>query len=162
MRSREINQLRAEQNHLKGILSRIPENEYINRMSFESRLKEVNEELSSVPEGYREPARAVVYFRGKPVVGSFGVFADFGIKAVSHFNDVVKAIATNIIGIGLGERGAIPSLKDSQLLITGTARGSFGFELEENQEQLECIPEDTRIVEASLSKTFRIIKASIE
>lgn len=162
MHNREVNQLRAEQNQLMGILSRIPSNEYINRMSFQSRLDEVNEELDKVRNGFRDPAKTVIYFRGKPVVGSVGVYADFGVKAISQFNDIIKALAANISGLTLGERGAIPCLRENQLLITGTAIGSFGFELEENLEQLECVAEETELVEESLKKAFSILKASVE
>lgn len=163
MHNRELHQLRAEQSQLRDILSRIPESDVIDKMSFEYRLKQVTEEIEKVQEGYREPAKAVLFFRGKPVVKSIGVYAEFGIKAVSQFNDIVQALAANLSGVILGERGAIPNRKENQLLITGTALGSFGFELEENLEQLECVPEEeSLIIDKSMKKALHIMRASLE
>lgn len=163
MRQHRIHQLQAEQNQLIGILSRIPEDEVINRMSFESRLEQVEEELESIKTGFREPAKTILFFRGKPVVGTTGIFAKFGFEAVDQYNDLVMALTAQLSGSSLGDRGSIPNCKDNQLLITGTALGSFGFELEENLEQLECINEESpALIENSMKKALRIIKASTQ
>lgn len=163
MRQHRIHQLQAERNQLKGIISRIPDEEIINRLSFESRLDQVEEELKSLQHGFREPAKTILYFRGKPVVGTTGIVAQFGVKAVDQFNDLVMALAAQMSGSSLGDRGSIPNYKVNQLLITGTALGSFGFELEENLEQLDSITEEKpALIENSMKRALRIIRASIQ
>jgi len=162
MRQHEIPQLRAERDHLHGILSRIPAGEVINRLSFQNRLHQVEERLDTLLSGFREPAKTVLYLSGKPVVGTTGIEAKFGAEVVNQFNSIVIALAAQLSGNTLGERGSIPNCKDNQLLITGTALGSFGFELEENLEQLECLTEqEPSLIESSMRKALRIMKASI-
>ena len=95
----------------------------------QSRL-DVESELSSVAAPNREPARARLTFRGRPVVGQHGIFAEFGAKATSAFADAVAKVAAGLSG-PLASMGPIPNRDESRLLITGTALGSFGFELEE-------------------------------
>ena len=58
------------------------------------------------------------------------MFAEFGAKVINTFADAIAAIGASQT-TALGTRGVIPGRDDYQLLITGTALGSFGFELEE-------------------------------
>lgn len=163
MHRNRIYQLQAEQNQLKDMISRTPAENTIDIKGFEYRLGRVSEELEKLQTGYREPAKTILYFRGKPVVGTTGVFAKFGVEAVDQYNDVVMALAAQISGKTLGDRGVIPKFKDNQLLITGTALGSFGFELEENLEQLDNISEaDSSLMEVSMKKALSILKASLK
>lgn len=163
MRSRELKQLQAELGYLVNLLERIPEDEIINRLSYENRKHKIEEILTNYSTCFRDPAHALLTFKGKPVVDSFGIFADFGSKAVTKFSEAVTAIAANIAGTKLGDRGKIPNNDDYQLLITGTALGSFGFEIEENLVQLECATQqdDPSIMEQAMEKAQSLFKASI-
>ncbi|MBK6552190.1 MAG: hypothetical protein IPG11_17565 [Flavobacteriales bacterium] len=60
--------------------------------------------------------------------GSHGIYYDFATKALGAFADAVAKLAVPE-DEGMGERGRIPN--KNRLVITGTALGSFGFELEE-------------------------------
>jgi hypothetical protein len=100
----------------------------ISRMGLESRLKTAQEAIA----GYNPlelPKKARLTFRGRPVVGSHGASAEFAAKASSFFTDAFSAVVAGI-SESLRYMGPIPDKEKNQLLITGTAIGSFGFEFE--------------------------------
>ncbi len=120
--------LTSEIHELEMLLDSIPEANVIERMGLQSRLKSAKEALESLEQLPAAP-KAKLTFRGKPVLGSHGISADFGAKAASAFADAFSAITASL-NEKLGEAGPIPDKAKNQLLITGTAIGSFGFELE--------------------------------
>lgn len=126
--SYEYLSIKSEIAEIEGILRNISPAQVIKKMTFESRLRSAKIAL----EAYQRlpiPKKATLTFRGKPVVGSHGLHAEFGSRAALNFADAFAAVAA-----GLGERlrykGPIPDRAKHQLLITGTAIGSFGFEFE--------------------------------
>jgi hypothetical protein len=118
----------ADKKQLEAILSEIPEDDVIERASFEARLNRVNGELSSLTPA-PPVKKAALTFRGEPVIGSRAIAADFTAKVTTLFNDAVAAVAAGLQE-NLKYMGKIPHKKDNQLFITGTAIGSFGFEFE--------------------------------
>jgi hypothetical protein len=122
--------LLAEQKFLRERLVGLPKSATIMRISTESRLRSIEGKLTQSPLDDREPARVRLTFNGRTVIGSHGIFAEFGMKAVSHFTEAVAAVAASLI-TPLAEMGPIPNREQYQLLITNTALGSFGFESEE-------------------------------
>jgi hypothetical protein len=122
--------LLAEQTFLRRDLAETPETARLTRMSIEARLRKVEAELAALPVDERAPARARLTFDGVPVLRSHGIFADFGMKAVSSFTEAVASVAASL-SAPLAAMGPIPNRDQNQLLITSTAVGSFGFELEE-------------------------------
>lgn len=130
MNRQDILQLRAERQFIESRLAEIPAKARLTRRSLEARLRLIQEQLASAKITEQEPTRVQLTFRGKPVIGSHGVFADFGMKATSAFIDAVTAVAGSFSG-PLSATGPIPNREQNQLLITNTAIGSFGFELEE-------------------------------
>jgi hypothetical protein len=137
MNPREYKQLLAEAHALEQLLGEIPTENVLERPGFEARLDHVKQLLSSAIPPSREPARARLTFRGRPVVEHRGIFVEFGTKATNAFTDAVAKFAAAISG-PLAPMGPVPRRDESQLLITSTAFGSFGFELEEfRPEQLE-------------------------
>lgn len=159
MNIQERNQLLAERTTLERMLASIPQSSVIDRMSLEARKSRVEAALAAALSTSREPARARLTFRGKPIVGSHGVYAEFGAKAISAFADAVAAIGSSQTK-ALGTRGVIPNRDEYQLLITGTAQGSFGFELEEAPRDEKLFPEHSPLDEA-LEQTYRIMEASL-
>ena len=117
----------SEITELEALLASIPEDNVIERMSLEARLKAAQSTLAALPT--HEAPKATLTFRGKPVVGSHGISADFGTRAAGVFSDAFTAIAA-ALSEGLRPVGPIPNRERHQLLITGTAIGSFGFEFE--------------------------------
>jgi hypothetical protein len=122
--------LLAERKFLQERLAELPDSARIMRISTESRLRAIEERLAEEPVDEREPARVRLTFNGRPVIGSHGIFAEFGMKAVNSFTEAVAAVAASL-SAPLAAMGPIPNREQHQLLITSTALGSFGFELEE-------------------------------
>ncbi len=160
MNLQEYRQLQAELGALDEMLAEIPSENVIDRIGLEERSAEIRALLASQPVPVREPVRAFLTFRGKPIVGTHGIFAKFGAEAVSAFTDAVSAIGASQGG-PLGSRGALPGRDDYRLLITGTAVGSFGFRLEEAaQEDLSLFPENSAL-ESAIEQTQTIMQATL-
>lgn len=162
MNTQEYHRLQAEQAALTSLLHELPTSSMIERLGLESRKKEIDEALASRTAPSREPVRARLTFRGKPIIGSHGVFAEFGAAVVNAFADAVSAIGSSQAGPPLGARGAIRNHDEYQLLITGTALGSFGFELEEapqNDEELFVDPSSA--LESAIERAKAIMEASV-
>ncbi len=111
-----------------------------------------------MPADGRSPARARLTFNGLPVIGSHSIFADFGMKAVSSFTDAVATVAASL-SAPLAAMGPIPNRDQNQLLITNTAVGSFGFELEEYRAQ-ELL-DDESAVAVALDLTQSLLQATL-
>jgi hypothetical protein len=125
----EKSQLLAEASFLTEQLDQIGPEAKLTRRSLQSRLDDINELIADYKES-QEPARAIVTFRGRPVLGTHGIMADFGSSIAKAFSDAVSTVAASIDG-PLNAMGPIPNKERNRLLITGTATGSFGFEFEE-------------------------------
>jgi hypothetical protein len=160
MNIQEYRQLQAERSALEKLIGQLPASSVIERVSLEARKREVEEQIASESAPQREPARLILTFRGKPIVGNHGMFADFGAAVISCFSEAIAAIGAGL-SRPLGTRGAIPSKEEYRLLITGTATGSFGFELEEApKDQMRLIPELSPL-EAAIEQVKAIMIASL-
>jgi len=131
--------LNSEAHELQSLLANIPKDNVIERMSLEARLRSVQSKLEKVDKhAHRQKARLT--FRGKPVVDSHGIAADFGAKAANAFSEAFVAVAAGLAE-NLKHIGPLPNKEKHQLLITGTAIGSFGFEFELPPQDSELFPE---------------------
>lgn len=145
----------SEIRQLENLLAAIPEGNVIVRMSLESRLESARAALAVLPQKIAPTARLT--FRGKPVFGSHGIEADFGGKAAGAFSDAFAAVAAGL-SEGLRYMGPIPNRDKNQLLITGTAIGSFGFEFELPAPEPSLFPETEKTQEAmaKIEALFRL------
>ncbi len=159
MTIQEHHQLQAELATLEKMIKRLPASSVIEHMSLEARKDTLVEALASQEVVIHPPVQISLTFRGKPTVGSHGIFADFGGTAVKEFTDAVAAIGASQTET-LGSRGSLPNREEYQLLITGTAKGSFGFILEEASHNYTLTP-DSSPLELALDKTMAILKASV-
>jgi len=159
MISLEHQQLLAEKNFLNRDLAETPEAATLTRRSLEVRLRKVETALAAMTDGVSLPARARLTFNGLPVVGSHGIFADFGMKAVSSFTDAVTSVAASLRA-PLASMGPIPNRDQNQLLITNTALGSFGFELEEYRHQQSMGVEESSLAVA-LERTRALLQSTL-
>jgi hypothetical protein len=153
-------QLQAQRNQLAEMLRQVPDEQVIDRLSLESRIKWLDESLATMSDAIRLPARARLTFRGKPVVGSHGIFAEFGATAVNKFAEAIAALAANLEG-PLGTRGTLPNRDNYRMLITGTAIGSFGFELEENTPPTESLFAELSPVSEAIEQARAIMQATL-
>lgn len=152
-------QLQAERSSLQRMIDETPPEDVIDRGSFQARLEMVEADLALM-ENLRLPARAKLTFSGRPVIGSHGIMADFGMKAVNAFSEAVTAVAASLTA-PLRAMGPIPNREQNQLLITNTALGSFGFELEELPPgQLQ--QGESSIVEQAIERTQSLLAATTQ
>lgn len=86
----ERNFLLSEITTLEALLATMPEEDVIDRMSLQARLAQVREELAALPPEAAIPKKAVLTFRGKPVMGTHGISADFGSRAAAAFSCVFR------------------------------------------------------------------------
>lgn len=149
--------LRSERSALVALLASTPEDDVIDRSSLQAKLEQVEGLIAAAGE-LREPARALLTFSGRPVVGTHGIYADFAMKAVNGFAEAVAAVAASLTA-PLAAMGPIPNREQNQLLITNTALGSFGFELEELPAAQLSISEQSA-VEQAIQKTQEILIAA--
>ena len=156
--------LASEINELEAILAEIPKGKVIDRRSIETRLTNARESLAKINPALL-PKKARLTFRGHPVLGSHGIAADFASKASGAFTDAFSAIVAGI-SENLRYMGPIPDKQKNQLIITGTAIGSFGFEFElppppvsEDPAQSEIDlgdPQNTEVAMNKLETLFRV------
>ncbi|HRX61387.1 MAG TPA: hypothetical protein P5260_09270 [Candidatus Competibacter sp.] len=152
--------LLGERSALQRMIADTPEEEVLDRGSLTARLEEVEYQIAQARIDEREPARARLTFKGRPVIDSHGIFADFSMKAVNSFTEAVTAVAASLTA-PLAAMGPIPNREQNQLLITSTALGSFGFELEEYRlGQLTL--DDQSTVELALERTQNVLQGSTD
>ncbi len=159
MNNEDRQHLLAERTFLQRLLAKTPATARLTRMSDEARLRKVEAQLAALLTDERTPARARLTFDGVPVIRSHGIFADFGMKAVSSFTEAVASVAASL-SAPLAAMGPIPNRDQNQLLITNTAVGSFGFELEEYRaEQLPS--EEASPVATALERTQALLQSTL-
>lgn len=155
-----LQHLQAERQAVLHFLAGIPEEDVIDRSSWLSRLSVIESRIESAKSTVA-PSRAVITYRGRPVFGSHGIASSFGLLATRAYTNAVQQIAASWNRIEpLGERGNVPGARNFDVLITGTAVGSFGFEIEENPDEQLSI-EERSIVSNALLKTQELLQGSV-
>lgn len=155
MNIREHRQLQAEATALSGMLERLPAHRAIERSGLESRKREIENELASHATPSEKASAVRLTFGGRPVVGSQGIRADFGVDAVKKFANAVATVGA-AQNRSLHSRGALPNREHYDLLITDTALGSFGFEL------WAAPPSDPLLASSPVDSAIEQTKAIIE
>ena len=121
----DASEISALEHLLRGIRA-------IERIGLQSRLDPIRKRLDGVPVPPR-PKQLYVSFNGQPVVGSYGINANFAANAINIFTDTFRTTTASLTG-ELTDRGRVSESPLSQLLITdtdtATATGSFGFVME--------------------------------
>jgi hypothetical protein len=159
MNRRQLSSLVAERAALGELIAEMPVDNVIDRGGLLARAEQLDSEIRN-SQLEREPARTTLTFRGQPVVGSHGIFADFATKALYSFSEAVAAVAASLSG-PLRAMGPIPDRSQNQLLITSTAIGSFGFELEARSSET-LFDAEAPVVEQALEKTQALLSATVE
>ena len=151
--------LLSERATLRKLISQADESDVIARMSFEARLRDVEEQLEAYDGFSPRLVNASLTFRGSPVAGSRGIDAAFGTDAAKSFVNAVSVIGASKHA-PLASTGRVPHQEDYRLMITNTARGSFGFQFEEASQQPAFADESTP-VEIAIAQVKEILEASI-
>ena len=141
------------------LIERAPQGSIIARSGLEHRLRQIEAELEPYEGVSPHVMQAMLMFAGGPVQGDYGIGADFCGDAVSQF---AKAVA--MVGVSQGQplssSGPVPGSDDYRLLITGVARGSFGFHIREASDQSVMYGQSTA-VELAVGKVKQILQASV-
>jgi hypothetical protein len=146
MKKLEVGALLADREAVRAILASIAERDPVGRISFESRLREIEEQLAKLVAVHETAGSVALMFGGGPVYGSRSIDAEFTSAALKTFQDLVtKRVASEELG-PLGARGRIPRHSTANLSITELVRGSVGFLLEESAAQQELA--DTAVKKA--------------
>ena len=141
------------------LIERAPEGSVITRSGLERRLSEIDTQLEPYEGVSPHVMRARLMFRGGPVVGDYGIWADFCGDAVSQFARALSFVGASQ-GNPLSSTGPVPRSDDFKILITGVVHGSFGFDIREASDQSIMYGEST-VVEVAVEKTKRILQASV-
>ena len=158
MKIQEYRQSQAERTTLENMLKRLPASSVIERKSLELRKKKVEERIALQETFSMQPTQIRLTFRGKPIVGTHGIFADFGAIAVNAFANAVATIGASQNTM-LGSRGRLPKSEDYRFLITNIVQGSFGFELEEAPRS-DFFPELSPL-KSAIEQTMLILEATV-
>jgi len=113
--------------------ARTPEQDPVGHMQFSRRLAELTQHLKEIEAAPSTTAEVGLFFGGRPVVGSYGIFVEFGAKVIAEFQTLVSS-AFAAQEATLGARGPVPRRDRTQLLLTDVARGSFGFILHQAED----------------------------
>ncbi|MEQ5572513.1 hypothetical protein ABN306_06765 [Providencia huaxiensis] len=144
----------SERSQVMSMLKSIDEKNVISRMSLEYRLSQLDDEIKNANINMHSPAKAVITFKGDPVLGTVGISSAFGAKILKAFNSAITQVSTSLM----------PSTavqKIEPMIITGTAKGSFGFVLEEPSREGILDFDEKSITSCSLEKTYKILSSAI-
>ncbi len=159
MTGHEYRFLLADREALKDLLAETPNEDVIDRLSLERRLKQVEAELEDLKDSFSQTVNARLTFGGRPVRGR-SIKADFGNQAVQAFTKAVTHIGASQLG-PLAAKGPVPNRENYALVITRTVRGSFGFELEAIDAH-PPLPEEVHPVKQAFRQIQAILEASAE
>lgn len=161
MKHKELSQIEAEKGFLEDLRGRYNLRKSSSK-SLENRLQEINERSDKIgATGRFIPAKTLVKFRGRPVIGTHGIVADFGASATTKLANSLSLLAASFSQESeLKERGKIPHKQSNQILITGTVIGSFGFELEEYSPSPQMDIEGTSPVSKAMDSLVEILESS--
>lgn len=149
--------LQGEIRAIDKLLEEIPSESVIERSGLEARKKELTSQIRDLETITGRQESLSLVFRGKPVEGNNGIFADFAAKALEAFTESIAALGADQVTV-VGSRGAIPERQKYRMIITGTAIGSFGFELAEASKENTLL--STSTITSAVEQAGRIIEAS--
>jgi hypothetical protein len=142
----------SELNDLRKLRDMLPADRMLERIGLDRRLAGLTAELESLQPRLLS-RKLKLTFRGAPVVGSSGVFSDFATLATGRLTEAIKAVAAGLRD-ALKYMGPIPGAAESKLLITGVAKGSFGFVFE--------VPKDAAEPEAGVFDGLNQTELAVE
>ena len=147
--------LMSEKNTLAGLIEKTPDAlEYrLQKMSLSSRLNKIECKLKNINQDFLySPSPLKITFRGAPVLGTTGISSLFGTSAVKLLTDAINGIIKSL-HFGRSE--------NANLMITGIAKGSFGFILEDlGNQSISFIPEDEKSTYIAINKLQDVLNAA--
>lgn len=139
----KIESLQAESAAVTALLQEAEKwNDPVGKIQFLNKKRLIDQQLSALISNPEKRASIVLYFGGGPVHGSRGISMDFAGATLEKFQELVTRSYAHVELGAIGERGPVPLQDASRLMVTNVGRGSFGFVLEEldNQEEIADTP----------------------
>ncbi|MGR5061987.1 hypothetical protein [Photobacterium sp. DNB22_13_2] len=137
-RKLELDSLKVDITSVEKLLNdAVKYGDFVAKKLYLKKLEKLQQELTSLETQYVTNASVALFFDGEAVYGSKGILASFAGHSLDNFQELVNKVFAYRENGGLGTRGAIANKASSNLMITGVAKGSFGFILDELSEQLE-------------------------
>jgi len=124
--------LESEINGLRALIDSLDQEDELGRLSLESRLEDLQEELVALGDEIRTAGTVLLSFEGGPVTGSRGIDAEFAANVLHDYQELVAKQMAAVDTGGLAQRGPVPAKEQAKLNVTAIVHGSFGFKLEEN------------------------------
>src|SRR5258708_2558620 len=134
---------------IEDLMKHLTPSDFVSRKSLEGRRDDLRRSLQSakVPkEETRTLASATLFFGGTPVVRNRGIESEFGARAVGKFQELVSEVFASRRQDALGKAGPVSQKDLSRLHITNVVRGSFGF-------QLDQIDDDVPLFDSGLKES---------
>ena len=122
----QLEQLRTQLASIDAIVGSLTASNLVEKHSLAARKKRLQAEMATIGATLGRSANVVLFFDGEPVRGSHGMDAGFSGAVVTHYDSLVSSIARKRAG---GSR--LP-----KMLMTRLVLGSFGVEMQEDQEVL--------------------------
>lgn len=151
--------LLSERAALTGMLSEIAPDSVITRMSLESRLQEVEEQIAAFEAAPTRLVETRIAFRGAPV-GDDGIEAGFAVKALGAFTDAVATVGVGH-ALGLPLSGRARDKVAYNMVVRHTFPGSFGFRVEREFPH-GAPPEEPAALESAIERVKAIVEASAD
>lgn len=141
MKRLELDSLKADLAAVEALLaSRTQSEDPIGWIQYSSRKAALQTQVAELEAKPDHHASVALFFGGRPVIGSRGIMADFAGKTLEQYQEMVsKRNAAVELGEPLSSRGTIPKRANAQMMVTEVARGSFGFVLEEANQENELV-----------------------
>jgi hypothetical protein len=128
----EVEAIQSEIAATEAMLRSMPSADKIGIIGMRERLLQLKDELARFEGTHDTFAETILYFGGAPVEGSSGISAAFASDALGRYQDLITSVfASEKCKTQLSDTGPLPCRQESTLHITGTPRGSFGFQLKE-------------------------------
>lgn len=121
------------------LASRNEDDDPIGFIQFSYRKDEIEKKLRTLENRVVHHAELGVFFGGGPVQGSRGINADFAGKALDGLQTLITKRFSEVEFGHLKQRGRLPLVDRSKMLVTTVVRGSVGFVLEEAGDTAEII-----------------------
>ena len=136
----EIDALKADLSAVDAMLTSFTEDDDpIGWYQFSARKEEITRALDQIVSRPVTHAELGVFFGGRPVQGSRGIYADFAGKALEDLQALVSKRYSGREFGRLAQRGPVPGGDTSQMLVTNIVRGSVGFVLEESGNDAQLV-----------------------
>jgi len=155
--------LRVDLSAVEGLLVEAKRfNDPVGILQYGVRRNELLKKIEEISQVHEPQASIALFFGGKPVLGSRGIMADFAGSALETFQEIISKRFAEAESGNLGSRGPVPLRSSTNLMVTGVTKGSFGFILDELNDQTSLCDTSLKVVVDDVSKLIEHIAAPNE